>query len=87
MTVVDVLVESNVDKATVLDIMANCQDLKQDEGQKAADLVGNPTEKPCYNTQNQRSNHCVKQSIRFLLVPLTSTWQHAIKIKKSRMPR
>ena len=45
MTVVDVLVESNVDKATVLDIMANCQDLKQDEGQKAADLVGNPTEK------------------------------------------
>ncbi len=87
MTVVDVLVKSNVDKEMVLDIMANCQDLKQDEEQKAADLVGNPTEKALLQYAESAQQPLRKTVDKIPLVPLTSTWQPVIKIKKSRMPR
>ncbi|WP_430611961.1 HAD-IC family P-type ATPase [Enterococcus sp. DIV0876] len=45
MTVVEVISEHQDDHARVIDIMTNCQDIKQTQQQKAKDLVGNPTEK------------------------------------------
>ncbi|GAB7306373.1 HAD-IC family P-type ATPase [Enterococcus gallinarum] len=45
MTVVDTVTVTEKEQALMYDIMANCQDLKQDSSQRAADLQGNPTER------------------------------------------
>lgn len=45
MTVVEVLSDDQNSRDQMIDIMTNCQDIKHLQQQKAADLVGNPTEK------------------------------------------
>ena len=45
MTVVDILSAEADSLERIIDIMTNCQDIKQTQTQTAKDLVGNPTEK------------------------------------------
>ena len=48
------------------DIMANCQDLKQDSSQRAADLQGNPTERALLQLWRLRNYPCNKLQQKFL---------------------
>ena len=84
MTVVDTVTVTEKEQALIAyDIMANCQDLKQDSSQRAADLQGNPTERALLQFVGDSgitlATSCSKNS--FLALP-TSTWQLCILCKR-----
>ncbi len=64
------------------DIMANCQDLKQDSSQRAADLQGNPTERALLQFVETQELPLQQVAAKFLLALLTSTWQLCILCKR-----
>jgi calcium-translocating P-type ATPase len=73
MTVVETISLSEENQQTMYDIMANCQDLKQDSAQPVAELQGNPTERALLHYVE--AQHLPLQHVE-AKIPFSSTYKY-----------